>query len=1035
MGKCKMKDGCNYAHTEAELRRKPDLSCTKLCPSVEKGKECVNASCRYAHKQSELRATSIFHKTKMCKHWKNGKCSGGVTCRHAHGDNDIRSPDDNLHQQAEFVTEARQSGRRHAYQDSRCRNDRWCGNVNPKAKGTKRMEKTKSTNKRNAPCSVDKGKVCEVNVASSVGCTNGGAFSDNSRRNSLTSADVMPTNSTQDVNRGIQNSEFASPIDGAVKKAHFSGGTTIYTNRRHSAKLDVANNRNTYVRGSMSAREFVGESSARTSGDALGSGWCYERSPDEDQVPHLDCCPQPLTSSSSSSTSNCVNSYHSQNWRHVSWDDQRQPTAYWNSGLWDPCNNFPEYEMLGMVNSCDQYAPPYVGDACDSSAARPKQCDFDIGDQLNNNPTTANGNASVNLGGSLQTTCNNFIMPIEDSALAVDGMTVDNSFASDGLSTQQVTRQLSLPPFSHSNLNPSTPPFVPGENFARLQRHVSIPPDLPSPQRPDVEQVEQLPLSQCEAKKSHVVNPTADVSNHPEVDIPDLPAISASADGKVVVVDEESQQPADSDGVAGTDDRFADLLNQALFESADLLNCVLPCGGRQYFNVTTDELPGESWMSPPSLFKGADGSVGGSVGVGCDGLFENRRGFRTAVSSAVVGSKPAVDGGRQADCADEALLQCEQTQRLSSATSVTSNKDETTTSPQWMSPFASAVGSSPLRVNASPNIAAVTSTMTPARLSPTMLSAVDWTDTTTAATDSVLLDSPHMVADGVVVGDGFVSTLSENVCLPGKLNNSRMHRYSDVTAASSHVIEALSPPRVVLGKSDNFDDSDNDPLHVGTDCVDFLNSSHLSGGTSPTERPLHDCLESSFILSSQQTSADSFPSSWWSSSQQPENAPLPPPALYNANFPSALSVAQGVPHDTNNPLCNSFAQKMPSHDSNLSFLAEVAVLAMTDERTDPELFMRIADILNSPTTNNQSASCLRTEVSSLSSEPRSTIDSFNTLPNDLMSSLSSSPVPNNDWCNFTEQQQTSHTEENADVMKTKISNLLPDKLCRTPWMT
>eukprot|EP01053_Blabericola_migrator_P000370 Blabericola_migrator_1__369@NODE_1092_length_5463_cov_333_784470_g747_i0_p1_GENE_NODE_1092_length_5463_cov_333_784470_g747_i0NODE_1092_length_5463_cov_333_784470_g747_i0_p1_ORF_typecomplete_len553_score81_83zfCCCH/PF00642_24/0_00022zfCCCH/PF00642_24/0_8zfCCCH/PF00642_24/4_8e08zfCCCH_3/PF15663_5/0_0011zfCCCH_3/PF15663_5/0_0023Torus/PF16131_5/0_039Torus/PF16131_5/2_4e03Torus/PF16131_5/0_0022zfCCCH_4/PF18044_1/3_7zfCCCH_4/PF18044_1/1_5e02zfCCCH_4/PF18044_1/4_7e02zfCCCH_4/PF18044_1/0_00056zf_CCCH_4/ len=89
-GKCFMGASCNYAHSQKELRPKPDLSKTKLCPELAKGNKCTHAGCRFAHHFVELRATDAFYKTRICKYWQKGTCPAGAECRHAHGREDLR---------------------------------------------------------------------------------------------------------------------------------------------------------------------------------------------------------------------------------------------------------------------------------------------------------------------------------------------------------------------------------------------------------------------------------------------------------------------------------------------------------------------------------------------------------------------------------------------------------------------------------------------------------------------------------------------------------------------------------------------------------------------------------------------------------------------------------------------------------------------------------------------------------------------------------------------------------------------------------
>lgn len=89
-GRCMMGDHCNYAHSQSELRVRPDLTRTRMCPKME---SCTDPSCRFAHGSEELRATGAFFRTKLCKFWQKGSCPAGVHCRHAHGEEQLRQPD------------------------------------------------------------------------------------------------------------------------------------------------------------------------------------------------------------------------------------------------------------------------------------------------------------------------------------------------------------------------------------------------------------------------------------------------------------------------------------------------------------------------------------------------------------------------------------------------------------------------------------------------------------------------------------------------------------------------------------------------------------------------------------------------------------------------------------------------------------------------------------------------------------------------------------------------------------------------------
>lgn len=89
-GRCVMGDQCNYAHAKAELRGRPDLTRTRLCPD---GSSCVKSQCRFAHEAAQLRATGAFFRTKLCKFWLRGSCPSSEYCRHAHGEDQLRNPE------------------------------------------------------------------------------------------------------------------------------------------------------------------------------------------------------------------------------------------------------------------------------------------------------------------------------------------------------------------------------------------------------------------------------------------------------------------------------------------------------------------------------------------------------------------------------------------------------------------------------------------------------------------------------------------------------------------------------------------------------------------------------------------------------------------------------------------------------------------------------------------------------------------------------------------------------------------------------
>lgn len=88
---CYKGTNCTYAHSESELREKPNLVKTKICENYSNG-SCLNGeSCTFAHGEYDLRSTSNFYKTAICINWQYGKCASGEKCRFAHGAEELRS--------------------------------------------------------------------------------------------------------------------------------------------------------------------------------------------------------------------------------------------------------------------------------------------------------------------------------------------------------------------------------------------------------------------------------------------------------------------------------------------------------------------------------------------------------------------------------------------------------------------------------------------------------------------------------------------------------------------------------------------------------------------------------------------------------------------------------------------------------------------------------------------------------------------------------------------------------------------------------
>eukprot|EP00928_Gymnodinium_smaydae_P083146 TRINITY_DN66400_c0_g1_i1.p1 TRINITY_DN66400_c0_g1~~TRINITY_DN66400_c0_g1_i1.p1 ORF type:complete len:193 (+),score=18.04 TRINITY_DN66400_c0_g1_i1:73-651(+) len=55
IGVCKNGSSCYFAHSKEELRRRVDLTCTKLCPIVVRNGMCCDVACKYAHAREQLR--------------------------------------------------------------------------------------------------------------------------------------------------------------------------------------------------------------------------------------------------------------------------------------------------------------------------------------------------------------------------------------------------------------------------------------------------------------------------------------------------------------------------------------------------------------------------------------------------------------------------------------------------------------------------------------------------------------------------------------------------------------------------------------------------------------------------------------------------------------------------------------------------------------------------------------------------------------------------------------------------------------------
>mmetsp|Transcript_111062 Transcript_111062/g.254637 ORF Transcript_111062/g.254637 Transcript_111062/m.254637 type:complete len:202 (-) Transcript_111062:14-619(-) len=85
-GRCPDGADCQFAHGEQELRPKPDLSKTSLCPELVRTGQCSQGvNCSFAHGPDELSLRGVARKTKMCWWWPSGECARGDRCPFAHG--------------------------------------------------------------------------------------------------------------------------------------------------------------------------------------------------------------------------------------------------------------------------------------------------------------------------------------------------------------------------------------------------------------------------------------------------------------------------------------------------------------------------------------------------------------------------------------------------------------------------------------------------------------------------------------------------------------------------------------------------------------------------------------------------------------------------------------------------------------------------------------------------------------------------------------------------------------------------------------
>jgi len=90
LGVCNKGSACAFAHSEEDLKARPDLSRTRLCQVLLQTGRCNVKNCTFAHCKEELRATDSCHKTKMCKFWQVGHCTLGDNCRFAHSADELK---------------------------------------------------------------------------------------------------------------------------------------------------------------------------------------------------------------------------------------------------------------------------------------------------------------------------------------------------------------------------------------------------------------------------------------------------------------------------------------------------------------------------------------------------------------------------------------------------------------------------------------------------------------------------------------------------------------------------------------------------------------------------------------------------------------------------------------------------------------------------------------------------------------------------------------------------------------------------------
>ncbi|PFH33160.1 zinc finger (CCCH type) motif-containing protein [Besnoitia besnoiti] len=84
--RCEWGPDCKFAHGRKELRSGPDLSKTRMCPSLQRRGRCEQgAACRFAHHHEELRATSDIYKTSLGYPWMLPESHSAMAMRRDNG--------------------------------------------------------------------------------------------------------------------------------------------------------------------------------------------------------------------------------------------------------------------------------------------------------------------------------------------------------------------------------------------------------------------------------------------------------------------------------------------------------------------------------------------------------------------------------------------------------------------------------------------------------------------------------------------------------------------------------------------------------------------------------------------------------------------------------------------------------------------------------------------------------------------------------------------------------------------------------------